>query len=146
MQEEEEQGEEEEAAGNWFKALVSAANDDASIWWYCLESARSGVVNVGELDADVVTDEVVMPINVVVTTVSISGDESAVRVVYVGVCVGTVDGVEIAPPPAPVIESFFSNLLDASPGAELPPRQGKQHRNSVEQEIIAQFHDYLMTS
>lgn len=86
-----------------------------------------------------------IPINVVVTIVSISGDESAVRVVYVGVCVGAVDGVEIAPPPTPADESFFSNLLDASPGAELPPRQGRQHRNSVEQKIIAQFHDYSMT-
>ena len=58
---------------------------------------------------------------------------------------GAIDGVEIAPPPAPVIESFFSNLLDASPAGS-PPRQGKQHRNSVEQEIIAQVHDYSMTS
>lgn len=84
-EEEEEQEEEEqvEEVGNWFNALVSAANDDdSSCWWYCLESASSGVVKVGELDDDVVTDEVVMPINVVVTTaVSISGDESAVKVV-----------------------------------------------------------------
>lgn len=78
------------------------------------------MVKVGEPEADVVTDEVVMPINVVVTTVSISGDESAVSVVYVGVWVGAVDGVLIPPPPpplpsaaatSPVDESFFSNLV-----------------------------------
>lgn len=73
--------EEEEEDGNWFNALVSAASDDDSSW-YCFESpAKSGVVKVGEPDADVVTDEVVIPINVVVTIVSISGDESAVKVV-----------------------------------------------------------------
>lgn len=44
-------------------------------------SAKSGVVSVGEALADVVTDEVVMPINVVVTIVSINGDESAVKLV-----------------------------------------------------------------
>jgi hypothetical protein len=44
-------------------------------------SDKSGVVSVGEALADVVTDEVVMPISVVVTTVSINGDESAVKLV-----------------------------------------------------------------
>lgn len=46
-------------------------------------SPKSGVVNVGDDEAEVVTDAVVMPMSVVVTIVSISGDESAVRVVYV---------------------------------------------------------------
>lgn len=101
-------------------------------------SAKSGVVSVGEPLAEVVTDEVVMPMSVVVTIVSISGEERAVKLVYVGVCVGTVDGVVIAP----VADSFFSNLLCASPGGE-PPRQGKQHRNSVKRDVPAHFHDYV---
>ncbi len=71
-------------------------------------SAKSGVVRVGEPLADVVTDDVVMPISVVVTIVSINGDERAVKLVYVfGVWVGTVDGVVIAPP---VADNFFSNF------------------------------------
>lgn len=104
-------------------------------------SAKSGVVSVGDALADVVTDDVVMPISVVVTTVSISGDDRAVKLVYVGVCVGTVDGVVIPP----VADNFFSNLFCASPGGDVPPRQGKQHRNSVERDRSTQFHDYSTT-
>lgn len=44
-------------------------------------SPRSGVVRVGDDGADVVTEAVVMPIKVVVTIVSMSGDERAVSVV-----------------------------------------------------------------
>ena len=102
-------------------------------------SDNSGVVKVGE-DADVVTDDVVIPINVVVTIVSISGDESAVNVVYVGVCVGAVVGVTVPPP----VDNFLSNLLLLSPGADGPPRQGKQQRNSVERNIVTRFHDYFL--
>lgn len=101
-------------------------------------SDNSGVVKVGD-DAEIVTDDVVIPINVVVTIVSISGDESAVNVVYVGVCVGAVTGV-IDPPP---VDNFLSNLLLLSPGADGPPRQGKQQRNSVERNIVTRFHDYF---
>lgn len=59
---------------------------------------------------------------------------------------GAVDGVAITPPPPtiPDDDNFFSNLCCASTGAELPPRQGRQHRNSVEQKIIAHFHDYFL--
>lgn len=39
------------------------------------------MVSVGDALADVVTEDVVMPIRVVVTTVSINGDESAVKLV-----------------------------------------------------------------
>jgi hypothetical protein len=102
-------------------------------------SDNSGVVRVGE-DADIVTDDVVIPINVVVTIVSISGDESAVNVVYVGVCVGAVVGVTFPPP----VDNFLSNLLLLSPGADGPPRQGKQQRNSVERNIVTRFHDYFL--
>lgn len=72
-----------------------------------LVSPNKGVVRVGDEDADVVTEVVVMPTKVVVTIVSMSGDESAVSVVYVGVCVGAVVGV-IDPPP---VDDFFSILL-----------------------------------
>lgn len=41
-------------------------------------SPRSGVVRVGDDEADVVTEAVVKPISVVVTIVSMRGDESAV--------------------------------------------------------------------
>lgn len=102
-------------------------------------SANSGVVNVGD-DAEVVTDDVVIPINVVVTIVSISGDESAVNVVYVGACVAAVVGVTVPPP----VDNFLSNLLLLSPGAGGPPRQGKQQRNSVERNIVTRFHDYFL--
>lgn len=79
MQEEEE---EIVAVGREFNALVSAVYDVSGL---ALDvrvfSPKSGVVRVGDDDADVVTDAVVMPINVVVTIVSISGDESAANVV-----------------------------------------------------------------
>jgi len=134
-----EEDKEAPAVGNWFKALVSATNDGSRGCDGQMLSDNSGVVRVGE-DADIVTDDVVIPINVVVTIVSISGDESAVNVVYVGVCVGAVDGVTVPPP----VDNFLSNLLLLSPGADGPPRQGKQQRNSVERNIVTRFHDYFL--
>lgn len=76
--------EEEEtvAVGREFNALVSAVKF-TSVFAVRLRivSPKSGVVKVGEDVAEVVTDAVVMPIRVVVTMVSINGDESAVKVV-----------------------------------------------------------------
>lgn len=100
-------------------------------------SPSSGVVNVGDDDAEVVTDAVVMPMRVVVTMVSMRGDESAVRVVYVGVGANAAVGV-VDPPP---VESFFSILLFSAGADDEPPRHGKQQRNSVERNIARQFHD-----
>lgn len=130
MQEEEE----DEALGNWLRASASAAKDD-SRGCGCDERVLSANKS-GVDDVQVVTDDVVMPINVVVTIVSMSGDES---VVYVGVWVDAVAGVVVVPPP---VDDFFSNLLLLSPGADGPPRQGKQHRNSVERNIVTRFHDF----
>lgn len=76
--------EEEEgvAVGKEFKALVSAVKVAS---WFTLAvrifSPNKGVVKVGDDEAEVVTEAVVMPISVVVTIVSMSGDESAVSVV-----------------------------------------------------------------
>lgn len=67
-----------------FNALVSAVKD-ASVGLPALTirtcSPSNGVVCVGDDEADVVTDAVVMPMRVVVTIVSMSGDDRAVRVV-----------------------------------------------------------------
>lgn len=121
-----------------FNALVSAVKDDGSLEfvWFTIRacSLSSGVVSVGDDEADVVTDAVVMPMRVVVTIVSINGDERAVKVVYVGVYVFTVVGV-IDPPPS---ECFFSILLLLSAGADdEPPRHGKQQRNSVDRNVAS---------
>lgn len=139
----EEEVEEGVAVGKEFKALVSAVKVAS---WFTLAvrifSPNKGVVKVGDDEAEVVTEAVVMPISVVVTIVSMSGDESAVSVVYVGVWVVAVVGV-IDPPP---VDKFFSILLWFSAGAELPPRHGKQQRNSVERRIVPQVHDFLLAS
>lgn len=76
--------EEEEtvAVGREFNALESAVKFTSGFAVKVrIVSPRSGVVKVGDDVAEVVTDAVVMPIRVVVTMVSINGDESAVRVV-----------------------------------------------------------------
>lgn len=133
--------EEEEtvAVGREFNALVSAIKFTSGFAVKVrMVSPRRGVVKVGEDAAEVVTDAVVTPIRVVVTMVSISGDERAVRVVYVGVCTGAVVGV-VDPPP---VDNFFSILLWFSAGADEPPRHGKQQRNSVERKFPPRFHDY----
>lgn len=121
-----------------FNALVSAVKDAGSleIVWFAIRacSPSSGVVSVGDDEADVVTDAVVMPMRVVVTIVSINGDDRAVKVVYVGVYVFAVVGV-IDPPPS---ECFFSILLLLSAGADdEPPRHGKQQRNSVDRKVAS---------
>jgi hypothetical protein len=62
-------------------ALVSAVIEVSQLTFGVRTlSLNSGVVRVGEEDADVVTATVVIPIKLVVTTVSMSGD-SAVSVV-----------------------------------------------------------------
>lgn len=98
---------------------------------FAFKVLRSGVVCVGDEVDDVIIDSVVIPANVVVVTVeSRSGDDSAVKVVYVGVCVGAVNDVDELPP----ADFFLSILLRFSAGAgDEPPRHGKQQRNSVEQ-------------
>ena len=87
MHEEREEVEEiEVSVGREFNALVSAVKVASEFAFAVrLISPNRGVVRVGDDDAEVVTDAVVIPINVVVTMVSTKGDESAVRVVYVGV-------------------------------------------------------------
>jgi hypothetical protein len=136
---EEEEEKDVQAVGSWFRALVNATKDvskGCEDRWMLSDS--KGVVNVG--DDDTVSDDVVIPIKVVVTIVSISGDESAVSVVYVGVCVDKVVGVVVPPP----VDNFFSNLLWLSPGADdEPPRHGKQQRNSVTHNNTTRFHDYF---
>lgn len=76
------------AVGRELNALLIAAKE-VSVFTVGVRngSPSRGVVKVGDDGADVVTEAVVTiePINVVVTIVSISGDESAVNVVYVGV-------------------------------------------------------------
>lgn len=71
------------AVGRELNALLIAEKDDTSGLTVGVRngSPRSGVVRVGDDGADVVMEAVVIPIKVVVTTVSISGDESAVNVV-----------------------------------------------------------------
>lgn len=74
---------ESEAVGSEFNALVSALKD-VSILVVGVRngSPNSGVVSVGDDEAEVVTDAVVIPIRVVVTIVSMRrGDESAVSAV-----------------------------------------------------------------
>lgn len=121
------QEEEEEfvAVGSEFNACESAVKVASEFTLVRMFSPNRGVVKVGDEFAEVVTEVVVTPIRVVVTMVSISGDESAVWA-----CVSAVDGV-IDPPP---IDDFFSMLL-VSAGASLPPRHGKQQRNSVERKF-----------
>lgn len=86
---------------------------------------------IGEDVEVAVTEAVVIPISVVVTIVSISGDVSEIVVSVekfpVGVCIVVVGVV------APDVDNFLSNWLWFAAGAdEEPPRQGKQQRNSVE--------------
>jgi hypothetical protein len=77
-----EEEEDDVAVGREFNALVSAVKVTSSTLAVRTLSPNKGVVSVGEDDAEVVTDAVVMPTSVVVTIdVSMSGDESAVRVV-----------------------------------------------------------------
>lgn len=138
VQEVEEEEEQVVTVEREFNALVSAVKDDVSFGfvWCAMRSCspNSGVVNVGDDEADVVTDAVVMPMRVVVTIVSINGDERAVKVVYVGVYVFAAVGV-IDPPPS---ECFFSILLLLSAGADdEPPRHGKQQRNSVDRNVAS---------
>lgn len=135
------QEEEEEvvAVDREFNALVSAVKDDSEVAFAVrMFSPSNGVVKVGDDDADVVTEAVVMPIKVVVTIVSMSGDDSAVSVVYVGVWDGAVVGVADPPP----VDSFFSMLQLFSAGADdEPPRHGKQQRNSVDRNYAPHVHD-----
>lgn len=90
------------AVGREFNALVSAVKVTSEFTLAVRISPNKGVVKVGDDDAEVVTEAVVIPIRVVVTTVSMRGDESEVSV-----CVGTVVGV-IDPPP---VDDFFSIVL-----------------------------------
>jgi hypothetical protein len=125
------QEEEVVAVGSEFNACDSAVKVASGFTLVRMFSLSNGVVRVGDDEAEVVTEAVVMPISVVVTMVSMSGDESVVWA-----CVGAVDDV-IDPPP---VDNFFSMLL-FSAGAELPPRHGKQQRNSVEWNFAPQVHD-----
>lgn len=125
--------------GRELKALVSTQKDESGLVLAVRKISPSrGVVCVGGDDVDeVVTDTVVMPIKLVVTMVSISGEESAVRVSKVGVWIGAVGVLE-----SPSVEEFFLlSILLSSAGALVPPRQGKQHRNSVERNGVPRFHD-----
>lgn len=72
--------EEEEfvAVGSEFNACESAVKVASGFTLVRMFSPNSGVVRVGDEDAEVVTEAVVMPISVVVTMVSMSGDESVV--------------------------------------------------------------------
>lgn len=79
VQEEEEEEVVEVAVEREFNALLSAVKEVSRA--VRLFSPSSGVVMVGDEEAEVVTDAVVIPIKVVVTTVSIKGDESAVSAV-----------------------------------------------------------------
>jgi hypothetical protein len=118
------------AVGSEFNACESAVKFVSGFTLVRIVSPSSGVVSVGDDDADVVTEAVVIPISVVVTIVSMSGDESSVWA-----CEGAVTGV-IDPPP---IDDFFSMLLSSAGAA--PPRHGKQQRNSVERNFAPQVHD-----
>lgn len=110
-------------AGKELKALVSAEKDVSGLVLVVrVFSPRSGVVWVGGDDVEVVSEAVVIPIRLVETTVSMSGDERAVMLSKVGVWTR--------------VESFSSIWLLSSAGAPEPLRQGKQHRNSVEQNIV----------
>lgn len=126
------------AIGKEFRASASALKEDSvAIFEQWIDSANNGVVNVGDDDTEVVIDVVVTPMSVTVTTVSISGDESAVNVEFVGVWLAAAVGVD--PPP---VDNFFSMLAWFSAGAVgEPPRHGKQQRNSVERNIVPRFHD-----
>lgn len=66
------------AVSKEFNSLVSALNVASG---FSVKVPKSGVVRVGDDDADVVIEAVVIPIKVVVITESMSGDESAVKVV-----------------------------------------------------------------
>lgn len=118
------------AVGSEFNACVSAVKLVSGFTHVRMFSPRRGVVSVGDEDAEVVTEAVVIPINVVVTMVSMSGDESSVRA-----CEGAVTGVNEPPP----VDSFFSMLLSSAGAA--PPRHGKQQRNSVELNFALRVHD-----
>jgi hypothetical protein len=117
-------------------ALVSAMKDVSGVELVVrMLSPSSGVVTVGEEDADVVIATVVMPIRLVVTTVSMRGD-CAVSGMCVGVSSGSDVGVD-----APPVDSFFSMFVECSAGAgDEPPRHGKQQRNSVDRSD-SQCHD-----
>lgn len=118
------------AVGSKFNACESAVKLVSGFTLVRMFSPSNGVVSVGDDDADVVTEAVVIPISVVVTIVSMSGDDSSVRA-----CEGAVTGV-IDPPP---VDDFFSMLLSSAGAA--PPRHGKQQRNSVERNFALQVHD-----
>lgn len=119
-------------AGKELKAFVSAEKGDSGLVLVVrVFSPRSGVVWVGGDEvAEVVSEAVVIPIRLVVTTVSMSGDERAVKLSKVVVWTG--------------VESFSSIWLLSSAGASEPlRRQGKQQRNSVERNIVLWIHDLL---
>lgn len=127
------------------KQTMADAEDVAVVGWSELSAveraakdpsaaiASSGVVSVGEEEAEVVIAVIVVtPTRLVVTTVSMRGDKA------VSESMGSDDGVD-----APPVDSCLSIFAGFSAGAEdEPPRHGKQQRNSVERSGNPQCHDY----